>query len=198
MKAGTDGRADSCDAYAILGVDPDGDDATIAAAYRALARRYHPDVAGEAATERMIRRQRGVRPGPRPERGASTTTSSRRSTRRAAERERARAAASTGHRPPQPRSPSTIAPRRRTTSSTTRPAATAPAPPAGRRPAVGIVLAFGRHLGWSIGEIARIDPGYLVWLEERREGRPYLDEIDRDRCGASGSATGAARTAADR
>jgi hypothetical protein len=40
------------------------------------------------------------------------------------------------------------------------------------------VLSFGRHLGWSIGEIARRDPGYLEWLEDRREGRPYLDEID--------------------
>jgi hypothetical protein len=51
------------------------------------------------------------------------------------------------------------------------------APPPGRP--TGSVLAFGRHLGWSIGEIARVDPGYLLWLEDRREGRPFLDEIDR-------------------
>jgi hypothetical protein len=50
--------------------------------------------------------------------------------------------------------------------------------PAPGRPS-GSVLDFGRHIGWSIGEIARVDPGYLLWLEERREGRPYLDEIDR-------------------
>lgn len=50
--------------------------------------------------------------------------------------------------------------------------------PAPGRPS-GSVLGFGRHVGWSIGEIARVDPGYLVWLEERREGRPYLEEIDR-------------------
>ena len=50
------------------------------------------------------------------------------------------------------------------------------APPG--RPA-GSVLGFGRHVGWSIGEIARVDPGYLVWLEERREGLPYVEEIDR-------------------
>ena len=51
---------------------------------------------------------------------------------------------------------------------------------AGRPPGrpSGSVLDFGRHLGWSIGEIARVDPGYLVWLEGRPEGRPYLDEID--------------------
>lgn len=50
-------------------------------------------------------------------------------------------------------------------------------PPPGRPS--GSVLDFGRHAGWSIGEIARVDPGYLVWLEDHREGRPYLDEIDR-------------------
>ena len=50
--------------------------------------------------------------------------------------------------------------------------------PAPGRPS-GTVLTFGRHAGWSIGEIARVDPGYLVWLEDRREGGPYLDEIDR-------------------
>ena len=50
-------------------------------------------------------------------------------------------------------------------------------PPPGRPS--GSVLGFGRHLGWSIGEIARADPGYLVWLEDHRQGRPYLEEIDR-------------------
>jgi hypothetical protein len=40
------------------------------------------------------------------------------------------------------------------------------------------VLPFGRHIGWSIGEIARVDPGYLAWLEARPEGKPYVAEID--------------------
>ena len=31
---------------------------------------------------------------------------------------------------------------------------------------------------WSIGEVARVDPGYLEWLEVHREGAPYVDEID--------------------
>ena len=43
----------------------------------------------------------------------------------------------------------------------------------------GSVLPFGRHIGWSIGEIARIDPGYLAWLQPRREGEPFREEIDR-------------------
>ena len=43
----------------------------------------------------------------------------------------------------------------------------------------GSVLPFGRHVGWSIGEIARVDPGYLLWLAERPEGVRYRDEINR-------------------
>jgi hypothetical protein len=49
-------------------------------------------------------------------------------------------------------------------------------PPPGRPS--GSVLDFGRHKGWSLGEIARVDPGYLVWLVEKREGQPYRSEID--------------------
>ena len=33
--------------YAVLGVDPDADTATIRRAYRALARRHHPDFGGD-------------------------------------------------------------------------------------------------------------------------------------------------------
>jgi curved DNA-binding protein CbpA len=49
-------------------------------------------------------------------------------------------------------------------------------PPPGRPS--GSVLQFGRHIAWSLGEIARVDPGYLAWLAERSEGEPYRDEID--------------------
>ena len=59
-------------------------------------------------------------------------------------------------------------------------------PPPGRPS--GSVLDFGIFAGWSLGEIARTDPGYLEWLEERHNApedasdashaRPYLEEID--------------------
>ena len=42
----------------------------------------------------------------------------------------------------------------------------------------GSVLDFGLFAGWSVGQIARRDPGYLVWLAERAEGRAYLAEIE--------------------
>ena len=43
----------------------------------------------------------------------------------------------------------------------------------------GPVLDFGIFAGWSLSEIARRDAGYLVWLAERDEGKPYLAEIER-------------------
>src|SRR5512146_2163046 len=39
--------ADEIDYYAVLGLPPSADDATIRLAYRRLARRYHPDIAGD-------------------------------------------------------------------------------------------------------------------------------------------------------
>jgi curved DNA-binding protein CbpA len=72
---------------------------------------------------------------------------------------------------------------------------TGPAPPpwtgrAGPPPghSSGSVLHFGIFAGWSLGEIARRDPGYLQWLVNNRgasggdsdapKGCPYLEEID--------------------
>jgi curved DNA-binding protein CbpA len=53
---------------------------------------------------------------------------------------------------------------------------------------MGSVLQFGVFAGWSLGEIARRDPGYLQWLVINRDapaadsdapkGRPYLEEIN--------------------
>jgi curved DNA-binding protein CbpA len=127
------------DAYSVLGVLPGADDEAIAIAYRALARRYHPDVAGESGTRRMMHINAAfdaIRTAER--RGRYTKV----------------------HRPPMKRD------------------GTGGAGPPPGRPS-GSVLDFGRHVGWSLGEVARIDPGYLVWLAERREGAPYREEIDR-------------------
>jgi len=49
-------------------------------------------------------------------------------------------------------------------------------PPPGRPS--GPVLEFGLFAGWSLGEIARRDPGYLAWLAERKEGVPYREAIE--------------------
>ncbi len=166
------------DPYTILGVDRNADDAAIAAAYRRQARRFHPDIAGEVATSRMMRinaafesiRDASARSeydelidpdaaGDRadPEHGSVGPLG------RSAARER-----TARHQP----TPSRDRPRRRRERDGAGAAGPAPGRPSGS------VLDFGRHLGWSIGEIARVDPGYLVWLEDRREGRAYRIEID--------------------
>ena len=45
--------------------------------------------------------------------------------------------------------------------------------------ASGAVLRFGIYDGWSIGEIARTDRGYLMWLRDRPEGASIRDQIVR-------------------
>jgi curved DNA-binding protein CbpA len=50
-------------------------------------------------------------------------------------------------------------------------------PPPGH--ATGPVVRFGIYEGWSLGEIARKDRGYLIWLRDKPEGRPMLQEITR-------------------
>jgi hypothetical protein len=49
-------------------------------------------------------------------------------------------------------------------------------PPPGRPR--GAILDFGRYLAWSLGEVARIDPWYLVWLDEQPEAQSIREELD--------------------
>jgi curved DNA-binding protein CbpA len=41
----------------------------------------------------------------------------------------------------------------------------------------GTVLDFGRYEGWTIDQLARHDPEYLLWLERTPVGRPLQAEI---------------------
>jgi curved DNA-binding protein CbpA len=165
------------DAYAVLGVEPSVDDDAIQIAYRTLARRFHPDIAGETATERMMRINAAFDRVRDPIRRAEYDTE-------LDEIDPARAAAA--RRRPQHHDPASPVQAQAAERAATayqpseRPvrhdgAGSAGSPPG--RPS-GSVLDFGRHLGWSLGEVARVDPGYLVWLEDRPEGRPYANEID--------------------
>jgi len=162
------------DAYQILGVNRDSDDAAISAAYHRLARRFHPDVAGDEGTTRMIRINAAF---------DRIKTPARRSEYDQELRRAAAAAVAPVPRPTPPTHPTapTANPARPSDPRAPRPAPRDGTGAAGRPPGrpSGSVLKFGRHLGWSIGEIARVDPGYLVWLEDRPEGKPYVAEIDR-------------------
>jgi hypothetical protein len=41
----------------------------------------------------------------------------------------------------------------------------------------GSVLAFGRYAGWSLPDLARRDPDYLLWLSRHSSGIRYRTEI---------------------
>ena len=151
------------DAYATLQVRADATDAEIAAAYRSLARRFHPDLAGPAGTEAMA--------------GINGAWAALRTPERRAAYDRARQLGSPAPAPAAPPG---------STSDDVRVAAwywTHPSPDgtgaAGRPPGrpSGSVLSFGRHIGWSLGEIARVDVGYLEWLLDRPEARTLHREI---------------------
>jgi curved DNA-binding protein CbpA len=159
---------DGIDAYAILMVHPDAEPQIIKAAYRALARQFHPDLAGPSRMAEMQQLNVAWNLVRDPARRADYDADRREIL---AEAVAAGSGTSAAGR-------SSGAPGRRSTRFTRQPPpGTGSAGPPPGRPS-GTVLDFGRFIGWSFGEIARVDPGYLEWLEHKREGRPHLAEID--------------------
>ena len=45
------------------------------------------------------------------------------------------------------------------------------------RSSSGSVLGFGRYNGWSLADLARRDPEYLLWLSRHSSGIRYRTEI---------------------
>lgn len=188
------------DAYKILQVDPDAEDEVIQAAYRRLARKYHPDLApGPEAEARMAAinaawdrlgdpvaraaydRERALRQAhaaevarraaPNPTAGPSTAADT---------------IAASRPRPATERPPEEVS--RDWTSGRSNQGGGyddsmraaeglgAAGPPPGNPS--GSVLNFGRYAGWSLGEIARRDIEYIEWLDRIPIGRPYREEVD--------------------
>ena len=143
------------DPYVVLGVRPDASDETIREAYRALAKASHPDLVGDDGLRAMSRLNTAwdlIRDPVRRTtfdagRAAEASASA---TAKAASNEAAR--------------------------ESSQPAWTGGAGPPPGRPS-GSGLDFGLYAGWTIGEIARHDGGYLVWMLERKEGRRYQEEV---------------------
>jgi hypothetical protein len=50
-------------------------------------------------------------------------------------------------------------------------------PTMGSEPAPGSILGFGRYSGWSLRDVARRDPDYLLWLARHSSGIRYRTEI---------------------
>lgn len=190
------------DPYKVLQVDPEAETEVIEAAYRRLARKYHPDVATDPeAPVRMILINRAweilgdpvsrathdharipsappapaqppAASGPPPEGGSAAVDLDRII--------RAEAARAASARPGESVSRDWTSGRSTVGSgydpTTMRAPEGAAGPPPGNPS--GTVLRFGRYEGWSMGEIARTDIGYLEWLDRMPIGRPYRDEID--------------------
>jgi curved DNA-binding protein CbpA len=172
--------APDLDPYRTLQVDPQAEDEVIAAAYRRLARKYHPDVAlegeaGAAAIARMTALNAAWELIGEPGRRATF------------DRGRLLRSALAG-RATEPPPPSTQTVSGDWTSgrssegggydaSMRREDGDGAAGPPPGHPS-GSVMTFGRYLGWSLGEIGRRDLEYLEWLDRMPIGRPYRDEID--------------------
>ena len=146
------------DPYKVLQVDPEAEDEVIQAAYRRLAQKYHPDIAGPDASTRMISINAAWELLRDPGRRAAHDRA-----RRMAEQGRA------GRTEAAPQAPHAPAP-----YATTQDRASPRSP---EQPA-GTVLGFGRYAGWSLGEISHRDIDYIEWLDRMPIGRPYRDEID--------------------
>lgn len=172
------------DPYKTLQVDPEAEDEVIVAAYRRLARKYHPDVAPDAASAaRMAAINAAWEVIGDPLKRAAFDHD--RAVRAALDR-RANEAGGIGRRSAAPRPPETVSrdwtsgrssvgggfdPSMQTADGTG-----AAGPPPGQPS--GSVLTFGRYARWSLGEIARTDLEYIEWLDRMPIGRPYRDEID--------------------
>ncbi len=149
------------DLYEVLQVDRKAEPEVIRAAYRALARKYHPDFGGGARRMASINEAWAVLGDP---------------ARRAAYDAEPEAL---GDRLAGAATPPTGA-------STAPPVGRPPMPPpgrglAGRRAAqpqaTSSVLDFGRYAGWTVGALADHDPDYLEWLARTPIGRPLAAEI---------------------
>ena len=194
------------DPYKILQVDPEAEDEVIAAAYRRLARKYHPDTAtGTESSGRMEAinaawevlgdpmrrvahdRQRAIQAAvSRSSAGGSPDAGGGAGPPNAAQGSARPASSPQGG--PKPRSPEPETVSRDWSSGRSSvgggydPSMRTPdgMGAAGRPPGnpSGSVMNFGRYDGWSLGEIARADLEYLEWLDRMPIGRPYRDEID--------------------
>jgi curved DNA-binding protein CbpA len=213
--------SDPIDPYKTLQVDPEAEDEVIQAAYRRLARKYHPDLTdspeaatrmsaintaweliGDPAARRAFdaKRASGAARAARP----SATDPARAAP---AGRPPASAAGKPGSStgPAHSRPPDTVSPDwtpgRSSQGSgydeTMRQSEGhgAAGPPPGRPS--GTVLNFGRYAGWSLGEVARDDLEYIEWLDRAPIGRNYRQEID-DILRSAGRRRSATKEASDR
>ena len=156
------------DPYRVLFVDPRAPDSVIRAAYRALARAYHPDLnAMPGASRKMAEINDAFATIGGAEERAAYDREHRAG--HAAEPQ----AAAPAPKPPAPSvvvPPPPAAPRNRWNHA---------APSSAATEATAVVMDFGRYQGWRLADIARTDREYLRWLRRSSGGNRYRAAIDR-------------------
>jgi curved DNA-binding protein CbpA len=139
------------DPYEVLGVPRTASTRQIRTAYLRRARQAHPDIVGRHGLDVMRTLN-------------EAWSVLKDATRRSAYDATAGIRVAAGHSVPEP------------AADSSRPFWTGAAGPPPGRPS-GPVLDFGIYAGWSLGEIARRDRGYLDWLRGRPEARPVAVEL---------------------
>jgi len=139
------------DPYRLLQVIPEAEPEVIRAAYRALARKHHPDTGGSEAQMAML----------------NLAWETLRDGKKRAEYDRHRTTAAA-----QTTQPQRYGVGQRTAAPTASPQ------PMPSRARSGTVLDFGRYAGFALGELARSDPDYLRWLARTPVGRRLQREIE--------------------
>jgi curved DNA-binding protein CbpA len=144
------------DAYGVLQVTPTADDFVLEAAYRALARHFHPD--GSAPdTPRMAEINRAY---------DLVRTSERRKRYDRLHRTRPMGPGTTGESP----SMAAQAFGARVAPGTAGTSAARPSDPS-------MTVDFGRYQGWTLKDLAKQDPDYLRWLSRHSSGVRFRNQI---------------------
>jgi curved DNA-binding protein CbpA len=144
---------ESADHYRVLQVDPTADLEVIQAAYRVLARRYHPDHSGDDQTMKRL--------------NAAWEVLGVADRRAEYDRSRGNTPASNG---------SSIIHASAQNQAPRQPSADHAGPPVGQPS--GTKLTYGRYDGWTLGQVATVDPDFLEWLRSVPGGRYLRPEID--------------------
>ena len=142
--------------YRVLQVDPAASPLVIQAAYRVLARIFHPDVEGDDDHMKRLNHAWAILGDPL----------------RRAEYDRQLAGRHHGPGAAHAASPTPG-------QTAARPAARRDdhaGPPQGEP--FGPLITFGRYEGWTIGQVLGVDRAFLIWLRDVPAGRGLKHEID--------------------
>jgi curved DNA-binding protein CbpA len=184
------------DLYEVLLVSHNADVEVIRAAYRVLARRHHPDVGGDPRRMTAVNEAWAVLGDPigrrrydaifrKSQAQASVATEARATAARVTDSWATTAVATaSAARPTSGPATATNAAAATSSASDVGPSTADQSSdgsadrPAARPPTPG-VIDFGRYAGWSVSDLSRHDPDYLLWLERTPIGRPMRSEIQR-------------------